>query len=66
VWQVNKLRLYHLREETPSRFLDTYGYEQITVSELLPELNIALLEQCFQISDDIAAIDQFEQGQSEI
>lgn len=66
VWQVNKLRLYHLREETPSRFLDTYGYEQITVSELLPELNIALLEQCVQISDDIAAIDQFEQGQSEI
>jgi Uma2 family endonuclease len=66
VWQVNKLRLYHLREETPSRFLDTYGYEQIIVSELLPGLNIALLEQCVQISDDIAAIDQFEQGQSEI
>ncbi|AFY46465.1 hypothetical protein Nos7524_0554 [Nostoc sp. PCC 7524] len=66
VWQVNKVRLYHLREETPSRFLDTYGYEQITVSELLPELNIALLEQCVQISDDIEAIDQFEQGQSKI
>lgn len=64
VWQINRLRLYHLREETPSEFLDTYGYEQITSSELLPELNITLLEQCIQISDDIEAIDQFEQGHS--
>jgi Uma2 family endonuclease len=62
IWQFNRLRLYHLREETPSEFLDTYGYEQITSSELLPELNITLLEQCIQISDEIEAIDQFEQG----
>ncbi len=62
VWQINRLKLYHLREETPSQFLDTYGYEQITASELLPELRIALLEECVQISDDIEAIDQFEQG----
>ncbi|MBW4686602.1 MAG: Uma2 family endonuclease [Komarekiella atlantica HA4396-MV6] len=64
IWQFNRLKLYYLREETPSEFLDTYGYEQITSSELLPELNIALLEQCVQISDEIQAIDQFEQGQS--
>jgi Uma2 family endonuclease len=62
VWQINRLKLYRLREETPSIFLDTYGYEQIPASELLPELNIALLEQCVQISDDIQAIDQFELG----
>jgi Uma2 family endonuclease len=62
IWQFNRLRLYHLREETPSEFLATYGYEEITSSELLPELNIDLLEQCVQISDDIEAIDQFEQG----
>ncbi|WP_026731727.1 Uma2 family endonuclease [Fischerella sp. PCC 9605] len=62
IWQINRLRLYHLREETPSEFLDTYGYEQIMLSELLPKLNIALLEQCVQISDEIKAIDQFEQG----
>jgi Uma2 family endonuclease len=62
VWHINRLRLYHLREETPSMFLDTHGYEQITSSELLPQLNIALLEQCVQISDDIQAIDEFEQG----
>ncbi|MHC5824461.1 MAG: Uma2 family endonuclease [Nostoc sp.] len=62
IWQFNRLKLYHLREETPSEFLDSYGYEQITSSELLPELNIALLEQCTQISDEIQAIDEFEQG----
>lgn len=62
VWHINRLRLYHLREETPAEFLDTYGYEQIISSELLSELNIALLEQCVQISDDIQAIDEFEQG----
>jgi Uma2 family endonuclease len=62
VWQFNQLKLYHLREETPLQFLDTYGYEHITASQILPELNIALLQQCVQISDDIEAIDQFEQG----
>ncbi|WGV27122.1 Uma2 family endonuclease [Halotia branconii] len=62
IWQFNRLKLYHLREETPFEFLDTHGYKQITSSELLPKLNIALLEQCVQISDDIEAIDQFEQG----
>ncbi|MBF2006535.1 MAG: Uma2 family endonuclease [Chlorogloeopsis fritschii C42_A2020_084] len=62
IWQFNRLRLFHLREETPSEFLDSHGYEQITASELLPELNIGLLEQCVQISDEIEAIDQCEQG----
>ncbi|MEH1769200.1 Uma2 family endonuclease [Nostoc sp.] len=62
IWQFNRLRLYHLREETPSEFLETYGYEQITSSELLLELNIDLLEQCIQISDEIQAIDEFERG----
>lgn len=62
VWQINRLKLYHLREETPSIFIDTSGYEQIQSSELLPGLNIALLEKCVHISDDIQAIDQFELG----
>jgi Uma2 family endonuclease len=34
LWKVNQLKLYSLREETPSKFLDTYGYEQIAASEL--------------------------------
>jgi len=62
LWEINRLKLYHLREETPSIFLSTHGYEQITVSELLPELDISLLEQCTLIPDQIQAIDEFEQG----
>ncbi|MBW4641627.1 MAG: Uma2 family endonuclease [Goleter apudmare HA4340-LM2] len=62
VWQINRLKLYHLREEIPSEFVDTHRYEQIISSEFLPKLDIALLERCTQISDDIQAIDEFEQG----
>lgn len=62
LWEINRLKLYHLREETPTVFFSTHGYEQITVSELLPELDISLLEQCALISDQIQAIDEFEQG----
>jgi len=62
LWEINHLKLYHLREETPSVFLSNHGYEQINSSELLPELDISLLEQCALISDQIQAIDEFEQG----
>ncbi|MCP6762833.1 MAG: Uma2 family endonuclease [Fischerella sp. CENA71] len=61
-WESNRLKLYHLREETPSEFLETYGYEKIKRSELLPELNIDRLEECTLISDEIQAIDEFELG----
>jgi Uma2 family endonuclease len=62
MWKVNRLTLYRLREETPSEFLETHGYEQIAASELLPELNIPLLERCVLVSDQIEAIDEFEEG----
>jgi Uma2 family endonuclease len=62
LWEINRLKLYHVREETPAVFLSTHGYEQLTVSELLPELDISLLEQCALISDQIQAIDEFEKG----
>jgi Uma2 family endonuclease len=61
-WENNKLKLYHKREDIPSEFLDSNGYEQVNASELLPDLNISLLEECTLISDDILAIDEFEQG----
>lgn len=60
-WENNKLKLYHKREDIPSEFLDN-GYEQVAASELLPNLNISLLEECTLISDDILAIDEFEQN----
>jgi Uma2 family endonuclease len=60
-WENNKLKLYCKREDIPSAFLETNGYEQVNASELLPDLNISLLEECTLISDDILAIDEFEQ-----
>ncbi|HEY9609309.1 Uma2 family endonuclease [Allocoleopsis sp.] len=62
LWEINHLKLYHLREETPSAFLSTHGYEQIAASDLLPKLDLSLLEQCALISDQIQAIDEFEKG----
>lgn len=65
-WQRNQFKLYHLRDnqenEQATVYPDTYGYEQIEKSEILPELDISLLEQCISISDSIQAIDEFEQG----
>ena len=60
-WENNRLKLYHKREDIPA-FLETNGYEQVNASELLSDLNISLLEGCTLISDDILAIDEFEQG----
>lgn len=62
MWKSNGLSLYHLREETPKQFVDTYGYERITVSEFLPELDISLLERCALITNSLQCIDEFEQG----
>ncbi len=61
-WENNRLKLYHKREDIPAKFLEANGYEQVNASELLPDLNISLLEGCTLISDDILAIDEFEQG----
>jgi len=60
-WETNRLKLYHLREETPLKFLETHGYEQIMSSEILPELNISLLEECTLISDHVQAKREFKE-----
>jgi Uma2 family endonuclease len=62
MWKMNGFSLYHLRSETPSRFIDTHGYERITKNELLPDLDISLLEQCALITHLVQCIDEFEQG----
>ncbi|MEA5565612.1 Uma2 family endonuclease [Anabaena sp. UHCC 0399] len=65
-WESNHFKLYHLRDNSQTElatvYPDTYGYEAIPKSEILPELDISLLEQCLTISDSIQAIDEFEQG----
>jgi Uma2 family endonuclease len=67
-WERNQFKLYHLRNNSQTEqatvYPHTYGYEQIAKSELMPTLDISLLEQCISISDSIQAIDEFEQGLS--
>jgi Uma2 family endonuclease len=67
-WERNEFKLYHLRDssqkEKATVYPNTYGYEQITTSEILPQLDISLLERCISISDSLQAIDEFEQGLS--
>jgi Uma2 family endonuclease len=62
MWKTNELNIYHLREEIPLRFVDTYGYEWITTSEFLPELDILLLSRCALITNSLQCIDEFEEG----
>ncbi len=66
IWERNQLKLYCLRDdsrqEQASVYPDTYGYEQVTTSEVVPQIDIPLLEQCVTISDPLQAIDEFEQG----
>jgi Uma2 family endonuclease len=65
-WQLDKLKLYHLRDnaqdEQANIFADTYGYEAITRSEVLPQLDIALLERLVLISDSVEAGNEFYQN----
>ena len=49
-WENNQLVLYRLRED---------NYEQISRSEFLPDLDIALLVRCVQMSDILAARNEF-------
>jgi Uma2 family endonuclease len=61
-WQSNCFRLYHLREEKPVRFTQTFGYEAIARSELLPGLDLELLSECVQNPNPLAAAKAFRQG----
>lgn len=63
-WQNNKLKLYSLRDssdnERASIFPQSYGYEEITASKILPQLDIALLVRCLLISDPIQSNNEFD------
>lgn len=50
-WEKSQLSLYALREER---------YEQITSSELLPELDIALFVRCMNIVNHVEAVKEFK------
>lgn len=61
-WQDDRLAIFHCREDTPTQFTATAGYEPITRSELLPDLDIDLLTRCLQNPNPLAAARTFRQG----
>jgi Uma2 family endonuclease len=63
LWKNNELSLYHLRE-LADRFSDTYGYECIVTSELLPELDVELLTRCALITNSLQCLDEFNRESS--
>ena len=52
-WEDGTLELYHLREQ---------GYERITNSELLPELDLSLLKRCILFASPLEALKEFRRG----
>ncbi len=52
-WEDGTLELYALREQ---------GYEQITNSELLPDLDLSLLKRCILFASPLDALEEFGRG----
>ncbi|XHX76415.1 MAG: Uma2 family endonuclease [Stenomitos frigidus ULC029] len=61
-WQNNCFLLYHLREENLDQWAQTFGYEAIGQSELLPNPDMTLLSDCVQNPNPLAAAKAFRQG----
>jgi Uma2 family endonuclease len=61
-WQNNQFSMYYLREETPVQFAQTFGYEAISHSEVLPGLDMNLLAACVRNPNPLAAAKEFRQG----
>ena len=64
-WHHDGFSLYHLREETPSTFIQTYGYEEITHSELLLHLDVDLLAAYVRHPNPLAAAKEFRKSLQE-
>src|SRR5215468_5721971 len=58
-WHHDGFSLYHLREETPSALMQTYGYEEIAHSALLPHLDMDLLAAYVQHPNPLTAAKEF-------
>ena len=55
-WEDGTLELYHLREQ---------GYERITNSEFLPELDLTLLKRCILFASPLDALEEFGRGMAD-
>jgi Uma2 family endonuclease len=60
-WQHECFVLYHLREDTAAAFWQTYGYEEIPRSELLPALDLARLAESVRHPHPLTATKAFHQ-----
>ena len=60
-WQNERFSLYYLREEIPVQFVQTCGYEQISRTEILPDLDIDLLAEYVRYPNSLAAVKEFRQ-----
>jgi Uma2 family endonuclease len=56
-WEDRNLAIYHLRTKTQD-----ICYEQITASEELPELDVALLLRCINMTNHVEAVRAFRQA----
>lgn len=61
-WQNDNLVIYYLREEVPFKFAQTFGYERINKSELLPNLDINLFIKCLKSLNPLAAAKEFRKS----
>ncbi|MCW6052438.1 Uma2 family endonuclease [Lyngbya sp. CCAP 1446/10] len=52
-WEDGTLQIYRLQEQ---------GYERITSSELLPELDLSLLKRCILFASPLEALKEFRKG----
>jgi Uma2 family endonuclease len=60
-WEDNHFLLYALREEPPVQLVQTWDYERIDRSEVLPDLDLDLLTECVRNPNPLAAAKQFQQ-----
>ncbi|MEC4893155.1 MAG: Uma2 family endonuclease [Oscillatoria sp. PMC 1051.18] len=61
-WQNDTFSIYHLQEETPDIFRETFSYELINNSQFLPDLDINLLSECVRNPSPLAAVKEFRQS----
>lgn len=60
-WQNDQFSIYHWHEYA-TQFKGSFGYEAITHSELLPDLDMILLTQCVLNLNPLATAKAFCQG----
>lgn len=61
-WENEQLSIYYLAQENQQEFNQTFGYQLIKSSQLLPQLNIEIFTEYVKHSHPLTAIKQFRQS----